>query len=163
MNPEEDGVTHINVYSKGRTELGRLLTNFAHTPFVNKHYGAFQSVEGFWYYSLLLGNLPEGYLSELRKLYGYKAKKHGKELIETINPITDMGHKERVREAISDKLRQNKHILRMLLDTNLPLEHYYVYGDSENYKIVSPDEHRWIIDHIEYIRKRCKEKGWYPQ
>lgn len=32
INPLEDGITHINVYSKGATELGRLLTNFAHTP-----------------------------------------------------------------------------------------------------------------------------------
>ena len=27
----EDGYNHINVYSKGKTELGRWLSNFAHT------------------------------------------------------------------------------------------------------------------------------------
>lgn len=29
INPDEDGRTHINIYSKGGTELGRLLSNFA--------------------------------------------------------------------------------------------------------------------------------------
>lgn len=28
-SPIDDGVTHINVYSKGRTKLGRDLSNFA--------------------------------------------------------------------------------------------------------------------------------------
>jgi hypothetical protein len=27
---EQDGTTHINIYSKGKTELGRFLTNFAY-------------------------------------------------------------------------------------------------------------------------------------
>lgn len=27
-HPDTDGITHINVYSKGRTELGRRLSNF---------------------------------------------------------------------------------------------------------------------------------------
>lgn len=48
FEPKNDGIDHINVYSGGATELGRLLTNFAHTPFENE-YGKFESVEGFWY------------------------------------------------------------------------------------------------------------------
>ena len=50
INPDNDGIDHINTYSKGKTELGKLLTNFAHTPFVHPKYGEFQSVEGFWYF-----------------------------------------------------------------------------------------------------------------
>jgi hypothetical protein len=30
--PEDDGKTHINVYSKGLTELGQFLSNFAEAP-----------------------------------------------------------------------------------------------------------------------------------
>jgi hypothetical protein len=50
IKPSEDGVTHINVYSRGNTELGRLLSNFAHTPFSHPEFGEFASVEGFWYW-----------------------------------------------------------------------------------------------------------------
>lgn len=32
INPEEDGITHINIYSKGKTDLGRMLSNFAKFP-----------------------------------------------------------------------------------------------------------------------------------
>ena len=37
--PKDDGVTHINIYSKGQTELGGLLSNFSRTPFVHPKYG----------------------------------------------------------------------------------------------------------------------------
>lgn len=47
-NPDEDGVTHINIYSKGKTELGRWLTNFSYSPFNHPEYGKFLSMEGFW-------------------------------------------------------------------------------------------------------------------
>jgi len=50
LDSKMDGVTHINIYSKGKTKLGRLLTNFAHTPFTHAEYGQFASVEGFWYW-----------------------------------------------------------------------------------------------------------------
>lgn len=50
VNPELDGIDHINVYSQGKTKLGRLLSNFANTPFEIPGLGRFQSVESYWYY-----------------------------------------------------------------------------------------------------------------
>lgn len=38
FKPEMDGIDHINVYSKGKTELGKLLSNFARTPFENANF-----------------------------------------------------------------------------------------------------------------------------
>lgn len=37
--PDNDGITHINLYSKSRTVLGRQLSNFAHSPFKHPKYG----------------------------------------------------------------------------------------------------------------------------
>ena len=45
-----DGIDHINIYSKGYTKLGRLLSNFTKSEFTHPIYGHFMSVEGFWYY-----------------------------------------------------------------------------------------------------------------
>ena len=50
FQPNEDGITHINICSKGKTELGRLLSNFAHTPFWLQGAGRFESVEGYWFW-----------------------------------------------------------------------------------------------------------------
>jgi hypothetical protein len=57
--PEEDGVTHINIYSKGKTELGRWLTNFSYSPFNHPEYGKFLSMEGFWYWDSRPRNLEK--------------------------------------------------------------------------------------------------------
>lgn len=73
INPDEDGITHINVYSKGKTELGQLLSNFAYTPFVHSEYGKFNSIEAFWYY-YFTGCKHD----DLKLLYGYKAKEKGR-------------------------------------------------------------------------------------
>ena len=42
--PIDEGVTHINIYSKSKLELGKLLSNFAKTPFTHPVYGEFASV-----------------------------------------------------------------------------------------------------------------------
>jgi len=46
---EEDGVTHINIYSKGRTTLGQMLSNFEDSPFTCED-GNFRSIEDYWYW-----------------------------------------------------------------------------------------------------------------
>lgn len=67
----DDGITHINVYSKGKTELGRLLSNFSHTPFYGNDI-LFNSVEGWWQW-FTTGKEYD----YLKYLYGFKAKKRG--------------------------------------------------------------------------------------
>lgn len=148
IDPKLDGVEHINIYSKGKTELGRLLTNFAHTPFVHAEYGSFVSVEGFWYW-LRNGKQHE----ELRIMYGFKAKEYGKQF-ESIGCAT---FQEDIKEAIRCKMRQNKNILKMLVDSSLPLEHYYWYGSIDNPKVYDLPQYKWITDEISRIRDVCKE------
>jgi predicted NAD-dependent protein-ADP-ribosyltransferase YbiA (DUF1768 family) len=64
----------LNVYSLSDEEIGRLMSNFANTPFVldNIEYG---SVEGF-YVSLLFTD--EVKRAKVRRLYGFVAKRMGK-------------------------------------------------------------------------------------
>lgn len=144
----EDGVTHINVYSKGKTELGRLLTNFAETPFVHKDFGNFKSVEGLWYF-LKTGQMYE----ELKEMNGKQAKSFGRKKMPRIKEEISEEFKENILEGIRSKLRQNKYILKMLIESDLPLSHYYVIGS-----IVKPlPEYDWILEEIERIRKVCKK------
>lgn len=138
-NYEEDGVTHINVYSKGRTALGRFLSNFAHTP-VETEDGTFQSIEGYWYW---LGTRNE----ELRDLYGYNAKEVGKKSTTTVT-LSEEEFKRKIKVAIHRKITKNKVMLTQLKNCVLPLTHYYVFGD-----VCKPAGHLWVVEYIDSLRE----------
>ena len=154
-NPEEDGITHINVYSKGKTELGRRLSNFAHTPFTllfhitKDNYSShqqltFQSVEGYWYW-LLTGD------KELLKLYGFKAKQYGKSKWNAkVEPVT----KEQLSTAYWQKLKEHPGIWKMLRYNELPLVHYYVFGG----KVIVPKEFQWTAELWNEIKQQKIEE-----
>jgi hypothetical protein len=151
MNPEDDGITHINVYSKGKTELGRLLSNFAETPFVHPIHGKFLSVEGYWYW---LSCEKDHRREQLRMAAGWQAKKLGRAFRGTDYP-KDMFFEEHVKMALKAKLEQNERIRILLQDSILPFEHYYIYND--NVKEVS--EGKWILDFWESARNKLKENA----
>lgn len=143
---ENDGIDHINIYSNGKTKLGRLLSNFANTPFDYEPYGHFESMEAFWYYYF-----TECRYEFLKTLSGVKAKREGQKLmIGCYHEILE-SDKSVILEAIRHKLRQNRHIVDMLIENDLPLTHYYCYStDNGQYKIINKPEFDWIID--EYNR-----------
>lgn len=146
--PEKDGVNHINVYSRGKTELGRLLTNFAETPFKHPEHGWFRTVEGFWYW-LKTGKQYD----QLRDVLGWEAKMLGKKWpsVETEN------FDNQIKAALRAKLIQHPHILRMLIDNELPLAHYYVMQGS-----VKQAGHEWINEYFTEVRNACLQKGYRP-
>ena len=152
IKPSEDGVTHINVYSRGNTELGRLLSNFAHTPFSHPEFGEFASVEGFWYW-LSLGKVYE----ELRPLYGFKCKQKGKELKTNGAKEVHIDDFEiQIKKALLLKVEQNQTVAKLLKESSLPLTHYYVYGNDLNdpgkYKIIHLNKFNWIVDYLSIVR-----------
>ena len=138
-NPENDGITHINVYSKGKTELGRWLSNFAFTPVYLGNYGHFASIEGYWYW---LTRQDE----RLRHLHGFAAKKLGREL-PAVKEYEDGHFKDLIESAIEVKIDSYPDKQEEFFNNTLPLDHYYVFGD----KVVDAG-HRWIIDYLEEIR-----------
>ena len=74
IDPNLDGITHINVYSGSRTELGRMLSNFCREEIYTKD-GRFMSVEAYWFW---LGISPDCKEREcMRDLFGYQAKAKG--------------------------------------------------------------------------------------
>lgn len=143
--PKDDGVTHINIYSKGRTALGRELSNFAHTPFNHPKYGFFASVEAFWYY---LGTGCKH--QELRQLYGMSAKSVGR-LLEQV-PIENF--EGEIEDAIVYKIEQHPRILKGILENKLPYTHYLVFG-SHDYKIVDKtDDSQFMLRAIERVKQK---------
>lgn len=161
INPNRDGLDHINIYSKGKTLVGKKLSNFAYSPFTHCKYGHFNSIEGLWYY-LLTNNKYE----KLRNLHGYNAKKEGRIIINSLkwNDLRnsdDLDFREDIKEGIRQKLRENKDILNLLCKTgNKPLLHYYYYEsknkigeDGNPLYTVRNGGHFWIIEELERIRE----------
>jgi len=154
--PKNDGIDHINMYSKGKTELGRLLTNLSHTPFEHPEHGHFESVEGFWYF-YLTGCKHE----HLKGLYGIKAKLEGKKLRDDrvdVGGLTEQQKKD-LLFAIRCKLNQNKYLLKLIKESELPFAHYYFYGDeNKNPKVYDLPQYNWIVEYFEKARTYLKEK-----
>lgn len=126
-----DGIDHINVYSKGKTELGRLLSNFADTPFEIENIGRFQTVEGYWYW-IITGD------DWFKEALGWEAKKFGKEAPK----VRDHPTYDELTLAYLAKLRHNPRVKELLETNTLPLKHYYVYGN----KVVEPKEWQWTAE-----------------
>jgi hypothetical protein len=151
-DPALDGVDHINVYSQGRTELGRLLSNFAHTPFTVPRDGTFASVEAYWYW--LQCDDPAA-RERLRPLYGYRAKQTGRALrVPDYGRVHDLEFRRAIARAIREKIRQTPRLAGMLVRSTLPLAHYYVYGE----KVVMPADNEWILESIAYYRDRLRAR-----
>lgn len=141
FKPENDGIDHINIYSKGKTELGRFLTNFAHTP-ISTSDGRFESVEGYWYWLSCRDD-------KLRELWGWEAKKYGRS-VEADDWLDDPQFQQKILDAIEMKIRLSDRFYTEFKDSKLPFDHYYNY----NGKVVRPKDGRWILEFLEQWRKR---------
>ena len=140
MRPEDDGITHINVYSKAQTELGRWMSNFAHTPFTINDHGTFASVEGYWYW---LGCRDD----QLRTCYGFQAKKLGRELPRTVH-LPDAEFQHHIALALEIKAKAEPRMLAMLKKSTLPFAHYYVFANG-----VKDAGYKWILEIWDAIRR----------
>ena len=148
LKPENDGVNHINVYSQGKTELGRLLSNFAHTPIMTED-GSFLSLEGYWYW--LSTSHPSK--EKLRNVFGHEAKELGDFLskgYQTRHPR----FKEKILADLRVKITTNERLKELLLENKLPLAHYYAYGNQ----IVFTSGFNWFLEEIEAIQVELLKK-----
>lgn len=142
-DPLLDGVTHINVYSRGQTALGRDLSNFATTPITLPNHGAFRCLEGYWHW-LSTGCCHDAF----RTVNGY----HAKQLKKQHEKVPIDNFEAQFCAAIAAKLDQHPEITHQLCMCNLPLLHYYVYGHPP--KVQVPLKYLWIIEGLELERVR---------
>lgn len=142
---ENDGIDHINVYSKSRSKLGRSLSNFAHTP-ITLQDNYFESVESWWYWTKMINInkttlfpvFSDEQLFEITTKVGKDAKSYFRELYPddsgSFNPT-----KEELKIAYKQKLIQHPEIKDLLLLNKLPISHYYMMFDKQ----ISADSTLW--------------------
>jgi hypothetical protein len=135
-----EGMTHINIYSKSKTSIGKWLSNFTYCPISTEH-GNFNSIEGYWYW---LGTLNDN----LRDLSGFHAKKLGRES-EVLRELPEDVFQSKIKSAIDRKLKTKP---KEVSEINLPICHYYEYGGKR-----VDAGYEWIGEHIEYRVEQLKE------
>jgi predicted NAD-dependent protein-ADP-ribosyltransferase YbiA (DUF1768 family) len=123
----------LNVWSKSDEEIGRLMSNFAHTPFELDGV-RYASVEGF--YSMLL-TLREKRREQLREMWGVRAKRaaarnrpertyYGDEWFE----LGSEQHHALIKRAIQAKLEAHPEIAAAFVGTRpRPLVHETGFAD----------------------------------
>ncbi len=146
MKPREDGITHINIYSKAQTPLGRGLSNWDYCP-IETSMGKFLCIEGLIFF---MGS----FYSEFRDMTGYNAKKNGDKLDRGIR-IPEEIFREKIIEAMWAKLYRSKPLLNLLKESTLPLVHYYNYSG----KMVFAPKWDWQIQEWEKIRQELKNES----
>jgi hypothetical protein len=151
---DKDGIDHVNVFSKSKTKLGRMLSNFAHTP-ITLDNNTFQSIESWWYWtkmnnintSLLFPFFTEDQITEIKNKIGKDAKSYFRELFSddssSFNPT-----KDDLKLAYEQKLLEHPDIEKMLLENELPIAHYYMMFDKQ----INADSTLWTAKLWEEIR-----------
>lgn len=153
--PETEGINHINMYSKSKTPLGVMLSNFYYYP-IKTLDGDFSSVEGYWYWLGISDN--EKRKEELRKAYGFKAKQLGRQILfetnDGKNSRFDENFESKISNAIWYKFKRNSNLL-IPEYYNLPIVHYYVIG---NRKVDMTDKYPWMMMNLTIMRDMIIEK-----
>ena len=135
-----DGIDHINIYSKSQSILGRMLSNFSDHS-IDTVDGPFSSVEGYWYWLGCKDN-------RLRTCKGYEAKRLGRDLNCEDYPKDDL-FKLKLCAALLNKLINHPDIYKKFKENNLPFAHYYEY----NGRIVEPQNGKWLIEFWTFIQQ----------
>lgn len=120
LDPSLDGITHINIYSKANTPLGRHLSFFQHFTMHIEGHGTFNSIEGYWYW-LATGMQYDN----LRFVSGFDAKRVGKLLLNSSFVHVD-DFDTKIENAVMQRLQQDPNLLQAVKASSLPFTHYYV-------------------------------------
>lgn len=162
FGPATDGIDHVNIYSRARTEEGKVLSNFARTPFT-MHGQRFESVEGF-YQSLLFDQEEER--RQIAGMFGGPAKACQKRSVKKIGdpirlwdgrvvPYEGEEFDEEIRQSMREKLRQNPTAAEALRSTErLPLTHYYVMWGRP---LQPKGERGFLADCMTALREELRE------
>lgn len=146
FDPEQDGVSHVNVFTRGRMKLGRDLSNFQECNIEHPYFGRFRTLEGLWHY------LKTGRSEELfRVMNGHDSRKKGKDMESFHYPLfTKM-----FKLGMVEKLAKNPQLQQELIKNTLPLVHYYNFRGT----IHVPPRHEWQIEFWQTLRETLIASG----
>jgi hypothetical protein len=141
INPDSDGVDHINTSAIGKTRLGKLLDMNAFSKFKHAQLGEFASLGGFRFF--LAGDQDDAFrtLSDTRvRVVGARKTLKRVENFRTI-----------MAEATWDKITQNNELINLMIESTLPFRSYYLQGELQLPSFSNDDA--WYMPILEECRK----------
>ena len=118
---EEDGISHVNVGSNAKTDLGKHLAMTVNLGFRHPFLGPFRTHEGFRRYVI-----HPNPTDNLRYTYGSKTNSHSAK--------DDRLNRQHYRRIVIDgyylKIKQNPTLLDLFKTNELPFEEYFVNETS---------------------------------
>lgn len=149
---DHDGIDHINIDSRGRTELGKQLTHMHRQDFLHPEFGPFRSVEG------LIGFIRSGAQEdEFHWLHGMEARHRSRNLESEFIK----GFREIVMEANYFKIVQNDELRDAFIACTLPFDHYYLL--ETNGRPIRPMAAAWLVPAFEDLRKLIRDGRPFPK
>lgn len=146
FSPSEDGISHINVYTRGATVLGRGLSNLSDCNIEHPYFGHFRTLEGLWYY------MKTGFKDDtFRIVKGLSAREQGKKMPSAQYPLFN----KMFKLGMLEKLDRNQNLQHELINNDLPLAHYYVYGT----RVHQLNHHQWQLDYWMLLRQALITSG----
>ena len=147
-NPIRDGIDHINIYSEGKTAVGRWMSNFARVP-IQIGGITFASIESYWYWLACHDD-------RLPPMYGYEAKALGKKICgNAARILSDTPEfQEKIRAALIEKCRQCPGMVILIRQSKLPLTHYYVFAGQPRLA-----DFGWLINFWREVRDGAIDLG----
>lgn len=162
LDPNRDGVDHINIFSRAKTPLGRNLTNLNNIPVDVDGHGRFSSMEAVWFYGriFLCGKITPGLKQELMAMGGWDAKKAMrdfpmKDMMTAWDDEKELSFRTLICTSSRAKIDQHENIKRAFLQSTLPFTHYYVYGRGDKFKVVNAG-HEWQVKYLAAYRDFLK-------
>lgn len=142
-----DGTDHINIWDKGNTLLGQLLSHSAALSFTHSIFGRFSTVESFWHY---IRSVERD--DRIRTMSGITLKRFS----EKLQTVRVRNFKAIIMDTNWQKIKQYPDLLEELRDSELPIECYYHYKREDGVRI-RPNFSPWLILGFVEIRNALKE------
>lgn len=155
-----DGVTHINVDMRAKTQLGRMMAHSWNENFHHPRFGPFNSMDGFWAY--IKTDCKHDYF---RYMTAQNARAKLKEMMkDKANHLVVPNFFATIIEADYHKFCSDGKLYELLKNSIEPFDMYYVYEAADNVSpsiLIRPQPSEVLILGFEYLRDLIQhDKPW---
>lgn len=144
-HPSNDGITHINIYYTGKSDIGRHIASNNGGFNVNK-LGRFQSINGFLLY---IAHYQDD-------KYRYMKESDAGKLVRMLNVGIDHNTRELLKDAYYSILNQNKSILNSFIESTAPFKCYFLRTIDDVVIPTYMKEEEWVPGILSELREELR-------
>ena len=151
INPKLDGVSHINISSRGRTFLGRFLSHRTLCE-LNMPEGRFLCVSAYWYHLTCKED------SRLSHVNGWETELLAAQLspLPRKQQLPAAELQAKIKKALDAKIKWSEYWQEEFTESELPFLHYYL--DAEGNVVDESRKYRWLLNHLEARRTLLQQR-----